>query len=519
MAQSYRYPPTGAASSNPSVGVNGSIAPTSSTEVGGINPSGNLQPLQTDASGALIVSPLTTSSTVTVVQPNGALLHATIDASALPIGASTSALQTSGNTSLSSIDGKLGTLGQKTSAGSAPVVIASDQSTLPVALTSASTVTVVQSTGTNLHTVVDSSALPTGASTSALQTTGNASLASIDSKTPALGQALAAASVPVVLTAAQLSTLTPLTSVTVTQATGTNLHAVIDSGTITLSGTSPVSGTVTANQGTPNATPWNENIAQFGGSSVSLGSKVSASSMPVVIASDQGAVAISAASLPLPTGAATSANQTNASQKTQIVDGSGNVIASTTNALNVDVINFPATQPVSGTVTVTQATGTNLHTVVDSGSITVTQATGTNLHTVVDSSALPTGASTSANQTTANTSLSTIVTNQTSGGQKTQLSTPTALTVTQAAITVGTSAVRLTVSGSVPSATRVVLVATPDTASTATFYIGSATVTNSGATRGVEIVAGQSFIANNDAGDYYIVASIASQTVTIMEQV
>lgn len=39
---------------------------------------------------------------------------------------------------------------------------------------------------------------------------------------------------------------------------------------------------------------------------------------------------------------ATSANQTNASQKSQIVDGSGNVIASTTNALNVDVTNANA---------------------------------------------------------------------------------------------------------------------------------------------------------------------------------
>ena len=48
---------------------------------------------------------------------------------------------------------------------------------------------------------------------------------------------------------------------------------------------------------------------------------------------------ISAASLPLPAGAATSANQTNASQKTQIVDGSGNVIASTSNNLNVQCAN------------------------------------------------------------------------------------------------------------------------------------------------------------------------------------
>ena len=55
--------------------------------------------------------------------------------------------------------------------------------------------------------------LPSGASTSALQSTGNTSVASIDTKTPALGQALDAASTPVVLPAAQISTLTPLSSV------------------------------------------------------------------------------------------------------------------------------------------------------------------------------------------------------------------------------------------------------------------------------------------------------------------
>lgn len=51
------------------------------------------------------------------------------------------------------------------------------------------------------------------------------------------------------------------------------------------------------------------------------------------------ALPVSAAALPLPSGAATSANQTNASQKTQIVDGSGNVIASTSNNLNVQCAN------------------------------------------------------------------------------------------------------------------------------------------------------------------------------------
>jgi hypothetical protein len=46
-----------------------------------------------------------------------------------------------------------------------------------------------------------------------------------------------------------------------------------------------------------------------------------------------------AGTVSLPTGASTSANQTNASQKTQIVDGSGNVIASTSNNLNVQCAN------------------------------------------------------------------------------------------------------------------------------------------------------------------------------------
>lgn len=46
----------------------------------------------------------------------------------LPTGAATGTKQDTGNTSLSSIDGKFGSLGQKAMTGSAPVVLASDQS-------------------------------------------------------------------------------------------------------------------------------------------------------------------------------------------------------------------------------------------------------------------------------------------------------------------------------------------------------------------------------------------------------
>jgi hypothetical protein len=131
--------------------------------------------------------------------------------------------------------------------------------------------------------------------------------------------------------------------------------------------------------------PFSVNISAYGGTSTTLGQKVSASSMPIVIASDQSAVPISAVSLPLPTGAATSANQTNASQKTQIVDGSGNVIASTSNALNVQVENFPATQPVSGTVAVTQSTSPWVvgQSTASALNATVVQGTASNLLTQV----------------------------------------------------------------------------------------------------------------------------------------
>lgn len=85
----------------------------------------------------------------------------------LPTGAATAARQDTGNTSLSSIDGKLGTLGQKTMAGSAPVVIASDQSAIPAS----------QSGTWNITNVSGTVSLPTGASTEATLSTLNGKVA------------------------------------------------------------------------------------------------------------------------------------------------------------------------------------------------------------------------------------------------------------------------------------------------------------------------------------------------------
>lgn len=302
----------------------------------------------------------------------------------LPSGASTSALQTSGNTSLSSLDSKTPALGQTNMAGSTPVVIASNQSTIPVSLAS--------------------SPLPTGASTSALQSTGNTSIASIDTKTPVLGQALAAASVPVVLTSAQITTLTPLSSVSVSNFPATQpisaaslpLPAGASTSalqTTTNSSLSSIDGKLVDNFGL--ATGALRTAAQLGNASGSAdfgAGNSSAQTIRAVIATDQSTLPISASTLPLPTGAATSTLQAAGNTSVASIDTKTPALGQALAASSVPVV----------------LTAAQITTLTPLTSVTVTQATGTNLHTVIDSSALPTGAATSALQATANSSLSSI---------------------------------------------------------------------------------------------------------------
>jgi hypothetical protein len=167
-----------------------------------------------------------------------------------------------------------------------------------------------------------------------------------------LGQKVMASSIPVALSSDQ--TVIPVSqSGTWTVQPGntanttpwlTTINQGGNSATVTASNalktdssavTQPVSGTVTSNQGTANATPWNENIAQFGGVNTSLGSKLSASSIPVVIASDQAVTVnlnqISAVSLTL--GSKTSAN----SIPVVIASDQGNVAVSQATAANLNV--------------------------------------------------------------------------------------------------------------------------------------------------------------------------------------
>lgn len=254
------------------------------------------------------------------------------------------------------------------------------QATQPVSLATAPTTTVIQPTGTNLHVVVDSapSTAITGTVTAnagtnlntsllALESGGN--LASVNTKTPALGQALATASVPVVLTAAQLTTLTPLSSISVS-----NFPV-----------TQPISGTVAV------------------------------SSLPSIPAGANAIGSVSISNFPVtqPVSGTVTANAGTGSF-TVVQTTAANLNATVTGAVSVS--NFPATQPVSGTVaisgtvpvslatapttTVVQPTGTNLHVVVDA--VPTTAVTGTFFQSTqpisVTTLPLPTGAATSAKQ-------------------------------------------------------------------------------------------------------------------------
>lgn len=194
MADFYaKYPSTASGGSNASVGIWGNPAPSSATLIGGRDQNGDMLPVYVDNSGQVKV-----------------VIDSTVPT----------------DTNIAKWGGTSTTLGQKAMAASVPVVIANDQSTLPVSAASLP--------------------LPSGAAT---ETT----LSAINTKTPALGQALAAASVPVVLTAAQLSTLTPLTTVAVTgPLTDTQLRAT--AVPVSISAGAAIIGKVSIDQTTPGTT-------------------------------------------------------------------------------------------------------------------------------------------------------------------------------------------------------------------------------------------------------------------------
>lgn len=257
-----------------------------------------------------------------------------------------------------------------TSAQTLRTVIATDQAAIPVNQGTSPWVVsgTVSSTQGTTPWIVDGSAvtqpisaaslpLPAGASTSALQTAGNASLSSIDAK---LTNPL-----PVSGTVTADQGTTPWTvDGTVIANQGTTPWVVDGSGV-----TQPVSGTITANQGT---SPW---IIGDGGGSLtvdgSLGrtwtlasgtdsATVVQGTSPWIVDGSATTQPISAAALPLPAGASTSALQTagNASL-TSIDSGIPAALGQTTMTASMPVVIASDQSPVPVTGSFSLANDTN----------------------------------------------------------------------------------------------------------------------------------------------------------------
>jgi hypothetical protein len=192
----------------------------------------------------LVVKLLDTSGNVNTV---------TVGSSTLPTGAATEA-------TLSALNGKFGSLGQKTMAGSVPVVLASDQSAHPV----------TQSGTWNITNVSGTVSLPTGASTEATLSTASGTLTTISGKLPAtLGQKAMTASMAVVLASDQ------------------SAIPVSQSGTWNITN---ISGTISLPTGAATETTLAAMSAKLPST---LGTKTSANSLGVVLASDQAALSVS----------------------------------------------------------------------------------------------------------------------------------------------------------------------------------------------------------------------------------
>jgi hypothetical protein len=158
-------------------------------------------------------------------------------------------------TNITQVGGTPVALGQANMTASIPVVIASNQSAIPVS----------------------------GTFTATFGGTTNVNLVQIGGTALTIGQGVMTASIPVVIASNQSNVTTVLGAAL---PAGTNAI-----GTVSVTGALPAGtnalGTVSVT-GTPLF-----NLVQVGGTTITLGSKVSATSIPVVIASDQTAIPVS----------------------------------------------------------------------------------------------------------------------------------------------------------------------------------------------------------------------------------
>lgn len=251
-----------------------------------------------DGGGVVVTNTVTVTGTVTANAGTGtmAVSAATLP---LPTGASTSALQTTGNTSLSSIDTKTPALGQGLMAASVPVTIASNQSAVPVSGTVTSnagtgTMTVGQATGTNLHTVIDNTVTVSGTVTANVAGTVPVSAVALPLPSGAATETTLAR-LPIAQSSTLVGTFGVLSQGAVTTAAPTYTTGVTNPLSLNLAGGLRVDGSGVTQPVSAATLPLPSGAmadATFTGRINTQGQKTMAASTPVVLASDQSAIPV-----------------------------------------------------------------------------------------------------------------------------------------------------------------------------------------------------------------------------------
>ncbi len=247
----------------------------------------------------------------------------TIASLPLPTGAATSALQTTGNGILTTID--------------------VDTSILAGAVS-----------GTEFQVDVLTSALPTGAATSALQSTGNGILTTIDVDTGTLAGTVSGLEQQVDVITSALPTGAATSAL---QSTG-NISLATLAGAV--SGTEFQVDVLTSALPTGAATAANQ-LAD--GHNVTVDNAAGASA--VNIQDGGNSITIDASSLPLPTGAATSALQTTANGILTTIDVDTGILAGTVSGLEQQVDVITSALPTGAATSALQSTANGILTTID----------------------------------------------------------------------------------------------------------------------------------------------------------
>lgn len=433
----------------------GGFPPAQAVLMGGVNGSGDIEGVNVDPSNNLEVVGVGTAGTpvggVVSVQgvAGGTNVPVSVSSSALPSGAATAANQTNGTQLAQTVDasGHVQPVGDIPSR--APYVTPTD-GTHAITIKASSTAAV----GTDTSEVValsPNTPLPAGANAlgsvignqGSPNTLGNAWPVEPTDGTNKITvkPASTAAAVGDTAEVVALSPNTPLPSgansigqVTAVQSSGSNLHVDVDN----FPGTQTVNGTITVVQGA--GSNLHVDVDNFPATTTVV--QTTGANLHVDVDNFPATQPISAVSLPLPTGASTSAHQTDGTQLSQTVDASGHVQpAGDTVARAIFVEPTDGTHSITIKAASTAAVATDTSEVVALspntplpagtnalGTVTAVQSSGANLHVDVDnfpatqpisavSLPLPTGAATSALQTTGNTSLNSIDTKTPALGQ------------------------------------------------------------------------------------------------------